>query len=330
MTLIISRNKFEEFKNYLENDGFELEPRQNQEFLARKKGVAVNLYSNGKITFGGTNRAGIARVRNFINGLEADASGTAYISSEGGNLVIKAPYREAFVSELKANLKSRRWHPAQKAWVVETAEKEKALGVVRKYFQVNDENVAKNQDSDIPNQKEPVGPDFDISTVLKPGASVEIWTDGGCVKNPGPGGYGIVYKCRGHRWEKAGGFSLTTNNRMEIIAALVALEALPDGCSAIITSDSRYLVDSITKGWAADWQAHRWMKSDKTRAENTDLWERMLKLCAAQNVVFKWVRGHASNAENKRCDQLAEYTARKEGLPADSGYKQKPARKKLL
>ncbi len=150
---------------------------------------------------------------------------------------------------------------------------------------------------------------------------VIIYTDGACIGNPGPGGYGAVLLYGEHRREFSGGFAETTNNRMEILAAVVSLEALKDSCNVTLYSDSRYLVDAIEKGWAKRWKANGWMRNKRERAINPDLWERLLTLTVRHNVEFRWVRGHAGNKENERCDYLANTSARGNGLPADSGYK---------
>ncbi|MFC1964741.1 ribonuclease HI [Chloroflexota bacterium] len=150
---------------------------------------------------------------------------------------------------------------------------------------------------------------------------LEIWTDGACVGNPGPGGYGIILKCLGQKWEKAGGFRLTTNNRMEIMGALVALETISEKCKVIIHTDSRYVVDSIMQGWAKVWRSKGWKRRGNKKVPNADLWERILQLCAKHDEVeFRWVKGHDNNIENERCDQLAESAARKFNLPVDEGY----------
>ena len=153
-----------------------------------------------------------------------------------------------------------------------------------------------------------------------PGMELEIWTDGACVANPGPGGYGIMFKCQGQEWEQARGFRLTTNNRMEIMGALVALEALPERCKTIIYTDSEYLVNSIMKGWAKRWRSKDWKRKGSKKAPNSDLWERMLHLCAKHEVELRWVKGHNFNMENDRCDELAESAARKPNLRVDRGY----------
>jgi len=149
---------------------------------------------------------------------------------------------------------------------------------------------------------------------------VTIYTDGACIDNPGQGGYGVVILYESHREELSGGFSLTTNNRMEIIAAIVGLRYLKMKSSVTIYSDSQYLVYGIEKGWAKKWKTNNW-KRKGGKAINPDLWEQLLDLCSQHEVEFKWVRGHSGNVENERCDQLALQAATQEELPPDTGYK---------
>jgi ribonuclease HI len=151
---------------------------------------------------------------------------------------------------------------------------------------------------------------------------VVIYTDGACVGNPGPGGYGVVLLYENYRREISGGFRLTTNNRMEMYAAIVGLRALKMRCAVTIYSDSQYVVEAITQGWAQRWRANGWKRNRKERAVNADLWEQLLNLCAQHEVEFVWVKGHAGNKENERCDVLAEFAARQKDLPADEGYEQ--------
>jgi len=153
---------------------------------------------------------------------------------------------------------------------------------------------------------------------------VEIYTDGGCEPNPGPGGYGVVLLHPKKRAEASGGFRLTTNNRMETFAAIAGLEMLKQPCQVTLNSDSQYLVDAITKGWVESWKKKKWWHSRTERVPNRDLWERLLPLCEKQQVEFRWVRGHAGNRENERCDQLAMAALRQPNLPADDGYENKP------
>jgi ribonuclease HI len=150
--------------------------------------------------------------------------------------------------------------------------------------------------------------------------SVTLYIDGGCEPNPGPGGYGIVMLYGAHRREVSGGFQLTTNNRMEIYAAIKALELLKEPCNVRLHSDSRYVVDAISLGWAQRWRTHNWKRSAKEKAANPDLWEKLLALCAIHRVEFVWVRGHAGNTENERCDVLAMQALHQPDLPPDDGY----------
>ncbi len=149
---------------------------------------------------------------------------------------------------------------------------------------------------------------------------VEIYTDGACKGNPGPGGYGAVLKYRHFRKEISGGFACTTNNRMEILGAIAALEALLEPCSIVLRSDSSYLVNAVSKGWLKKWQKSQWLKADREPVVNVDLWQRLLELTARHRVRFEWVKGHADNPENNRCDQLATAAAAAPDLPPDHGF----------
>ena len=153
---------------------------------------------------------------------------------------------------------------------------------------------------------------------------VEIYTDGGCEPNPGPGGYGVVLLHPRKRAEASGGFRLTTNNRMEIFAAITGLEMLKQSCKVTLYSDSQYLVDAMMKGWAVVWKKKDWWRTNKERAANIDLWEKLLSLCETHQVEFRWVKGHAGNRENERCDELSMSALRRANLPADEGYENKP------
>ena len=136
---------------------------------------------------------------------------------------------------------------------------------------------------------------------------VTIYTDGACIGNPGPGGYGAVILFGNYRKEVSGGYRKTTNNRMEILAVIRALEALTEPCEVTLHSDSEYVVNAMKKGWAERWRAQGWKRGRQERAKNPDLWERLLNLSSTHRVTFKWVRGHAGNAEN-------------ENLMEDEGY----------
>ena len=153
-----------------------------------------------------------------------------------------------------------------------------------------------------------------------PDPEVTIYTDGGCVFNPGPGGYGAVLLCGEHRRELSAGFRKTTNNRMEIMAAIAGLEALKRPCSVVIWSDSQYLVNAIELGWAKRWKSHSWWRNRDERALNPDLWERLLELCAIHQVHFRWLRGHAGHEHNERCDALARNATAARDLRIDRVY----------
>ncbi len=159
---------------------------------------------------------------------------------------------------------------------------------------------------------------------------VVIYTDGACIGNPGPGGYGVVMLYGKHRKELSGGFRLTTNNRMELMAAIVGLRALKKKCAVTLYSDSQYVVDAIVKGWAKRWRSNGWKRNQKDKAVNPDLWQQLLDLCGQHEVVFEWVRGHAGNVENECCDKLAVKAAQQQNLPEDRGYKNESAENDLL
>lgn len=149
---------------------------------------------------------------------------------------------------------------------------------------------------------------------------VIIYTDGGSLGNPGPGGYGAVLLYKDVRKELTGGYKLTTNNRMELTAAIEALKALKTPCKVTLYTDSQYLVNGITKGWARRWKANGWKRNKTDMAENVDLWDELLKLTDKHEVEFKWVRGHAGNKENEACDQLCRRSSSGTDLKEDKGY----------
>ena len=134
---------------------------------------------------------------------------------------------------------------------------------------------------------------------------VEIFTDGACSGNPGPGGWGAILRCNGTEKELSGGEKDTTNNRMELTGVIEALKALKFPCDVTITTDSKYVYDSITKGWVYKWKENGWRKPDKKPALNPDLWSELLNLLDIHNVTFNWVKGHNEHPENERCDKLA-------------------------
>lgn len=135
--------------------------------------------------------------------------------------------------------------------------------------------------------------------------SVNIYTDGACSGNPGPGGWGAILVYGVHEKEISGGAANTTNNRMELTAVIESLKLLKEPCNVTLTTDSKYVVDSVTLGWARGWRARGWVKSNKEPALNPELWEELLNLLDIHNVEFVWVKGHAGHPYNERCDALA-------------------------
>jgi len=150
--------------------------------------------------------------------------------------------------------------------------------------------------------------------------NIDIYTDGACSGNPGPGGYGAVLMYKGVRRELSEAYALTTNNRMEVLAAIKALEALNEPCRVTLYSDSRYLVDAIEKGWVIKWRSNNWMRNKKEKAVNVDLWVRLMELLERHDVNFVWVKGHADNVENERCDQLATGSIAEGNFLQDTNY----------
>ncbi|MFN3927324.1 MAG: ribonuclease HI [Pseudanabaenaceae cyanobacterium] len=145
---------------------------------------------------------------------------------------------------------------------------------------------------------------------------VEIYTDGACLGNPGPGGYGAILICGDRRKELSGGFRLTTNNRMELMGAIAGLQALNYPCQVNLYSDSKYLVDAINLGWLKQWQA----KGKLHKRPNHDLWLKLLELCDRHQVNFIWIKGHGGHPENERCDFLAVQAYQQPNLSIDLGY----------
>lgn len=135
--------------------------------------------------------------------------------------------------------------------------------------------------------------------------TVEIFTDGACKGNPGPGGWCAILRCNNQEKMLSGGEKDTTNNRMELTAVLAALKALKEPCKVVITSDSKYVIDSISKGWVYSWQKKGWKKSDGKPALNIDLWQLMLIEIKKHEITYNWIKGHAGHDENERCDRQA-------------------------
>lgn len=150
--------------------------------------------------------------------------------------------------------------------------------------------------------------------------TVDIYTDGSCLNNPGAGGYGIVLLSGKYRKELSGGFQHTTNNRMEIYAVIAALRALKRSAKVNLYTDSQYVVNAIRKGWAQKWRQNGWQRNGKEKAKNADLWQELLELCEQHEVNFIWVKGHSGNPENERCDRLAVTAAQGDNLAVDVNY----------
>lgn len=246
---------------------------------------------------------------------------TARISYERGQMIIAAPYDAGFVADIKSALRSRKWDPKSRVWKVDVKERSDALEVTGRYFELAEDGAPGQARERVALTESDLSAGSITPAWLEQGG-LEVWTDGACLGNPGPGGYGVVFKCAGERKAKSGGFRLTTNNRMEITAAIAALETLGKRCRLVIHSDSQYVVDAIGKGWARRWRASGWMRTRTEKAINPDLWERLLDLCEKHDVEFRWVRGHNAQPENELCDQLAQAAARQPGLPVDEGYVQ--------
>jgi ribonuclease HI len=181
---------------------------------------------------------------------------------------------------------------------------------------------------DSPAAKRPyAGPGATAPPVAKPAKTAAsegealIYSDGGARNNPGPGGYGVVLLIDGERREMSGGYRLTTNNRMELMGCIVALRQLAGRDMKIeLYTDSSYVVNGISKGWARGWRRRGWVKSDGKPALNPDLWGELLDLVAGRDITFHWVRGHAGDPLNERCDELAVAASHGQSLPADEGY----------
>ncbi len=148
---------------------------------------------------------------------------------------------------------------------------------------------------------------------------VEIFTDGACSGNPGKGGYGAILRYNGRVKELSQGFIKTTNNRMELLSAITALEALKEPCRVVLTSDSKYLVDSVNLGWIDKWRKNDWYRTKNEKAKNIDLLNRLVAQRERHDVTFVWVKGHAGHPENERCDELATGAIKSGNLLVDPG-----------
>ena len=143
--------------------------------------------------------------------------------------------------------------------------------------------------------------------------TIQLFTDGACSGNPGPGGWGVVLRWKDVEKELSGGEANTTNKRMELMAVIAGLSALKEPCEVYLTSDSKYVIDGLSKGWAKGWRARGWKKSDGKPALNPELWARLLELCEKHTLHYNWIKGHAGHPENERCDRLAVEQSKKYG-----------------
>lgn len=150
--------------------------------------------------------------------------------------------------------------------------------------------------------------------------AVQIYTDGACSGNPGPGGYGCILIYQKHTKEISGGYNLTTNNRMELMGIIKGLEQLKKPCNIDLYTDSRYIVDAFNRGWIRSWMNKDWKKSDGYPVKNVDLWKRLMELAKPHKINWIWVKGHAENELNDRCDRMAVKASKGENLPDDPGY----------
>jgi ribonuclease HI len=150
---------------------------------------------------------------------------------------------------------------------------------------------------------------------------VIIHTDGACKGNPGPGAFGAVLVFGKHRKEISGGYQLTTNNRMELRAAIAALKLLSEPCEVELHSDSKYLVQAISEKWIDGWKRRGWVTADKKPVKNQDLWQELLAVMAPHKIDWRWVKGHAGHRENERCDELANLCVAAGNLQADTGFR---------
>lgn len=157
-----------------------------------------------------------------------------------------------------------------------------------------------------------------VAATARP-AAFRIYSDGACSGNPGPGGYGVIVDGPDGRTEHSDGFAGTTNNRMELLGAIVGIESIPQGSQATVVSDSTYVVDAIMKRWIQGWKARGWRKASGEPVKNIDLWKRLLAAMEGRQVRFEWVRGHVGHPENERCDRLAVAAAQRRDLPRDTG-----------
>lgn len=148
---------------------------------------------------------------------------------------------------------------------------------------------------------------------------IELYSDGSCLNNPGPGGYGVILRYKGHEKELSQGFILTTNNRMELLGVIKGLSALKESCKVVVTTDSQYVRQGITS-WISGWKRNNWKTASKAPVKNQDLWKQLDAVVQKHDVSWCWVKGHNGHAENERCDRLANAAANSDDKIEDSGF----------
>jgi ribonuclease HI len=195
-------------------------------------------------------------------------------------------------------------------------DRERADGFIREACRDNP------PDGRVDSGQAPTGGPSDLHDAIDPpeAGRVLLYTDGSSLGNPGPGGYGVIIVWPGKIEAYSGGYRCTTNNRMELLACIVGLERVQTPSSVMLHSDSRYVVAGMAEGWAEGWRRNGWRTRNGSPARNVDLWERLLRLCEHHEVRWIWVKGHAGNPANERCDQLARHAAQGSDLPDDEGY----------
>lgn len=233
-------------------------------------------------------------------------------------MVVTTPLDVDYVRELKSGTVSRRWSPDKNAWIVSISERDKVLEITRQYFDILEENQPDEVVQTVVAEPMDTISDENLFGVQE-GDKVDIWVEGACPINPGVGGYAVLLRHNDEVREIVGGYALTTNNRITLMAAIAALESIKPRCKVTIYSDSRYLVDVIKSRRAKRWSAKDKRGNNKKKIINSDLWQRLVGARDNHKVKFIWVK-HASTPENERCNKLAEAATFNSNWPEDTGY----------
>jgi ribonuclease HI len=248
---------------------------------------------------------------------------TAWFGPEGAEVQVRG-FTGALYKKFASLSEAERWleHPLSAAATSGKGAAPHESGSCKPHFSGRDQGCDKRKTSFLPGSTALRGGSLAVPAFEPLSGTIVVYTDGGCRGNPGPGGYGVIVIAGDTRIELAEGFRLTTNNRMEMMACIAALKALKPPVDVILRSDSRYVINGINKGWARRWRANNWMRTSSEAAENSDLWAQLLDLCDSHRVRFDWVHGHAGQAENERCDELARAAALGPDLKEDLAYLQ--------